>query len=135
VLVAYYVPEALSEKVDAFLTRASAPALSPLSELEFASALSRRLRMGEIDRRSARAFLAEFDKHLASGAFQRLPFGDDDYALARRWITKFRTTLRTLDALHLAIAARAGLRVITADARLATAARGLRRPVRLLKAA
>ena len=44
---------------------------------------------------------------------------------ARDWISQFNTALRTLDALHLAIAVSNDLRLITADEGLAQAADAL----------
>ena len=37
------------------------------------------------------------------------------YHLAREWISRFTTPLRTLDALHLAVASQNNIRLVTAD--------------------
>lgn len=47
------------------------------------------------------------------------------YRLARSWISRFSTTLRTLDALHLAVSTASDLELITADKGLAETAERL----------
>ncbi|TSA09638.1 MAG: PIN domain-containing protein [Deltaproteobacteria bacterium] len=47
------------------------------------------------------------------------------YRLARDWMGQFNTSLRTLDALHLAVASSEGLTLVTADEGLAKAAKAL----------
>jgi predicted nucleic acid-binding protein len=47
------------------------------------------------------------------------------YRLARDWIGLFKTELKTLDALHLAIASAEGLSIVTADEGLSKSAKAL----------
>jgi uncharacterized protein len=47
------------------------------------------------------------------------------YHLAREWISRFTTPLRTLDAKHLAVASQNNIRLVTADAALAASAQFL----------
>jgi predicted nucleic acid-binding protein len=55
-----------------------------------------------------------------------------DYRLARDWLGLFNTGLRSLDALHLAVASTAGLIVATGDVGLSKAAEALGLDVQLL---
>jgi predicted nucleic acid-binding protein len=57
-----------------------------------------------------------------------------DFVQARQWIARMDTALRTLDALHLAVAHRRGLEVLTADEGLADAGRTFELDVELMRA-
>lgn len=98
------------------------PALSQLVEVEMFSALSRRVRMREISQEQAREIAEQFQIHLDGGFYTRIPLEPIHYQQAREWIARFDTALRTLDAIHLAIAAANDLRLVTADETLAEAA-------------
>ncbi len=64
VLVAYYCPERLSEKAEKLLTRYLKPAISSLTEVEFFSAVSGKVRKREISLRDAGRVTAKFLAHL-----------------------------------------------------------------------
>ena len=55
------------------------------------------------------------------------------YHLAREWISRFTTPLRTLDALHLAVASQNNIRLVTADTALAASAQFLGVDILLLQ--
>jgi uncharacterized protein len=55
------------------------------------------------------------------------------YTLARNWIAQFETPLRTLDALHLAIAFTHQIPLVTADEGLGVSAEALGVEVRILR--
>ena len=131
VLVAYYLPEPLSERAERALRRGGTPAISPLVELEFASVLARKVRAREL---APAAALEQFRAHQDEGLYRRLEIGSAHYDQARRWVEAFRPPLRTLAALHLSVAAAAGAALLTADVRLARAARALHLACRLLRA-
>lgn len=114
--------------------RAPRLVISALVEVEFASALGRRVRAGDLSAASARAALAQFHAHQSEGFYRLIPIERSHFDRARRWIETLRTPLRTLDALHLALAADSGSVLITADVRLARAASSLRVRRRLLRA-
>jgi predicted nucleic acid-binding protein len=107
--------------------------ISSLVGLEFASVLARKVRARKLARSAARAAIAQFREHEQAGLYRVLPLDSAHYARARRWIEGFRAPLRTLDALHLAAAARFGCALLTADVQLARAARLLRVRRRLLR--
>jgi len=125
VLVAYYWPEALSRAAQAEIRRAEGPVISPLSELEFISALALKIRTGELNEKSARLILSTFRQHRADNVYQILPIEAREYTIACEWIGMFRTPLRALDALHLAVSFSNALILITADKTLAESARQL----------
>lgn len=122
VLVAYYWPEKLSRAAQSVIRRADGPTISPLVETEFYSALALKTRMGELDVESARRILSVFRLHRADGIYRVVPIEAAEYEIAREWIGTFRTGLRTLDALHCAVAFSHGLVLVTADKILADAA-------------
>ncbi len=132
VIVPFYLPEALSIAVQELLAIEEQPALSQLVEVELFSALSRRVRMGEISQEQARQIIEQFQIHLNDGFYTRIALEPVHYQQAMQWLGRFDTALRTLDALHLAIAASNNRRLVTADATLANAANILAVEVQLL---
>ena len=125
VLVSYYCPEPLSEKVEAFITSHMQPAISAFTEIEMFSAISRKVREKAMDHKDAGRIAAKFISHLDNHYFAYLPVEAHHFRLARDWIGMFKLSLRTLDALHLAIASSEGLSIVTTDQSLVKSARGL----------
>ncbi|MGH9412309.1 MAG: PIN domain-containing protein [Terriglobales bacterium] len=70
-----------------------------------------------------------FRLDLREGLFVLWPVGHDDFARAGEFLGDAALGLRTLDGLHLAIAAGRGEELITADRRLVAAAGILKLPV------
>jgi predicted nucleic acid-binding protein len=132
IIVPFYWPEALSDAVDQLLRAETEPGLSQLAEVELFSALSRRVRMGEISQEQARQIAARFQTDLDSGFYTRLLLEPDHYQKAREWLSRFETFLRTLDALHLACANSNDLCLVTADEALTRSAQAIGVEVRLL---
>jgi predicted nucleic acid-binding protein len=124
-LVAYYCPEPLSEKVEAFLTAQIQPAISALTELELFSAISRKVREKGMGHKDAGRVTARFAAHLDNHYFTYLPVEAHHFRLARSWTGMFKLSLRTLDALHLAIASSEGFSIVTTDKSLSRSAKGL----------
>ena len=133
-LAAYYCPEPLSEKAEIFLTSHSPLVISTLTELEMFLAVSRKVREKGLNRPSARRILAKFLSHLDGHFFASFPVSTHHLRLARDWIGQFNTSLRSLDALHLAVASLEGLTMVTADRDLAESAKNLSLDVTLIKA-
>jgi predicted nucleic acid-binding protein len=125
VVVAYYCPEPLSRRAERLVRAHSRPAVSDLTEVELRSALSRKVRLGELSMASATHIVSGFSSHLEEGLYTRVPLMRRHYELAAEWLGRFTLALRTLDALHLAVAASEGFRVATADAAFAQSARAL----------
>ncbi len=131
-LVPYYLPEPLSDRVQALL-RESEPAISWLVELEFFSMLSRRVRTGELDRRHAERVKSLFLSHVEDGLYLLLPLKATHFRMARDWNGQFDLSLRAPDALHIAVVFKQGLPLITADKVLARSAEALGVEVTLLE--
>lgn len=134
VLGAYYCPEPASSVAQAFLQEIGRPVISSVTEVELASLVSKKKRLGELGRDEARAVLAKFSGHLDAGHYHRLLPADAHYREARELIGGLQTPLRTLDALHLALALVEGLPVATADRVMHRAARASGIESRYIKA-
>jgi len=123
VLVAYYYPEPISASIEKFIRTLSRPTICFLTEVEFASALSKKVRENTLTPEDASRIEAQFQSHVQEGLFTRLMIDDDHYQRARSWILQFAVPLRSLDAIHLAVAARNRLKLASSDRRLSDAAR------------
>ena len=132
VLVAYYCPEALSLQAQEVLTEQAQPALSFLTEVEFTSAVAKKVRLQHLDSVDGQRILAKFTAHVEAGLFRMLPVEKHHYRLARGWLGLLTTPLRTLDALHLAIASSEELPLVTSDTSFYQAARMLELDARLI---
>ena len=132
VLVAYYCPEPLSRQVQELLVESVKPAMSYLTETELYSAVARKVRTEEISGVDGNRILAKFSSHMDMNLFTILPIDDHHWRLARGWIGLFSAPLRTLDALHLAIASAGEFVLITADKSLQRSADILGVKVRLI---
>jgi predicted nucleic acid-binding protein len=86
VLVAYYCPEALSEKAEKFLIRYLRPAISSLTEVEFFSAVSGKVRKKEINLKDAGRVTARFLAHMDA----------DNYSIEQKRRHCITATLRNL---------------------------------------
>jgi uncharacterized protein len=122
VIVAYYCPEELSEKAESVILKTREPVISTLTAVEFASAISRKLREKGISPTDARSVWNRFDYHRTSGYYCIKSLEIDHYNTAASFIMQFKSPLRTLDALHLALAGDASGPIITADIVLARSA-------------
>ena len=115
VLVAYYCPEALSHQVQNLMREEVKPALSSLTEVEFFSAVAKKVRANELSSKDGNRILAKFVSHLNADLFNLIPVENHHWQMARGWIGLFTTPLRTLDALHLAVASDSALQLVTSD--------------------
>ena len=120
--MAYYCPEPLSPTIQRYLRRQRRPAVSNLVEIELVSAVARKVREGLMSRRDARRVATLFVTHLEGNYYTHLSVQPIHYRVAREWIASLEFPLRTLDALHLAVAHVHELRLVTADGALARAA-------------
>jgi uncharacterized protein len=132
IIVPAYCSEPLSDRVDEVLLRESELAISNLTEVEFYSALSRKIRQRELTLDEAQQIAIDFRMDLDGRIYQRLQVESIHYQVARDWISRFDMVLRTLDALHLAIAAGHQIPVVTADVGLAQSGRSLSLVVELI---
>ena len=124
-LVPYYCPEALSRAAELALRGDPQPALSDLVEVEFFSALARKVRARKMSAPDARRAGERFLVHLRAGFYARISPERRHYEAARGWLARLTLPLRALDALHLALADLEGLRLVTADQDLSRSAKRL----------
>jgi predicted nucleic acid-binding protein len=132
-LVPYYCPEALSPAAERALRADADPVVSDLVEVELFSALARKVRAREMPSADANRAGERFLHHLQTGFYVRLAVHRHHYEAARGWLARLTLPLRALDALHLALADRAGLRLATADQDLSRVAKSLGVAVTLVR--
>jgi len=126
-LAKWYLNEAYSEAVEAFLRQQQEALISRLTVLEFHCLLGRRRRAAEIDAGIQRRVLATFEADLRAGFLSVHPLEDAHVLRAVDLVSRLRShPLRSLDALHLAVTLDLGCPAIaTADRILADAAAAL----------
>ncbi|MGD9162786.1 MAG: type II toxin-antitoxin system VapC family toxin [Desulfobacteraceae bacterium] len=122
VLVAYYCPESISLKAEKIIISTDMPVISPLTEVEFASALARKTREGQISVEASNKIINEFKSHIHQLLFKKVIIDTDCYNLAFNWLSGNDIPLATLDSLHLAAASLNNLKIVTADKQLSKAA-------------
>ena len=123
VLAAYYCPEALSDQAEEIIIAADRAVICQLTRIELFSAISRKVREGMAPEDGNR-IIRQFEYHLfEQKLYRQLAIDEHHYTMAANWIAQFNTPLRTLDGLHLAVSCTAQLNLLTADSRLAEAAR------------
>ena len=126
-LAKWYLNEPFSEQFEAFIRKQSSAAISRLTTVEFRCLLARRRRAGEITKSVESRVYASFEQDVGAGFLQVYPVADEHLIAALSLITRLgRYPLRTLDALHLAIAQ--GIhcrRLATADKTMAGAGKAI----------
>ncbi len=125
VLVALFIQDALTARADAFL-HAKTPLLmiSDFAAAECASAIGRRVRTGQLTKDEAWTVFVSLDAW-AARAMQRVETIPADVRAADGYLRRLDLTLRTPDALNIAIAQRIGATLATFDKRMAASARAL----------
>jgi len=104
-LAKWYLNEPFSEQFEAFLQKQTTAAISRLTVVEFRCLLARRRRAGEITKTIESRVYTAFEQDVGAGFLQVHPVADEHVIAALGLITRLaRYPLRTLDALHLAIA-------------------------------
>lgn len=123
-LAKWYLNEPGSEAFVAFLQGLDSAVISSLTQTEMRSLLSRRRRMGDLTVELESLLFAAFMGDIDRGWLQRYPLDDARFAEASNLIARYpEQPLRTLDALHLTLAAQAGIPMLaTADAVMAETA-------------
>lgn len=126
VLVPLFILDALNDRAETLLMRAGAVivVVSDFAAAEFASALARRVRMGELATEEARTAFTNMDAWVARVAIRTDTRGAD-VAAAEGLLRRLDLPLRTPDALHIAIARRVDGSLATFDLKMAGAAQSL----------
>lgn len=126
-LAKYYLPEPGAEEFAAFAVGERSVAISRLALVEFRCLLARRLRAGELAPTHVADVTDAFARQIAEGHIEVYPLDDRHTTGAIDVLDRLADhPLRTLDALHLAIALDLGAKVIaTADRIMAGAAAAL----------
>jgi predicted nucleic acid-binding protein len=123
VILAFHRAETASGRAQALLDGLKGPALiSSLTEVEFASALARWVRTAEVREADASRLHAAFQSDLDNGCYQVIALTAAHYRQATVWLLARRAALRTLDALHLACAAKRQVPLATFDRSMQSAA-------------
>ena len=134
VLAAYYCPEPLSKKAEETLITSGRPAISVLTKLELFSAVSRKVRKG-MPPELGNKIIRQFEYHLTEQKlYRQVHIDGHHYIMAANWVAQFNTSLRSLDGLHMAVSAAEQLNLLTADIKLAEAARFFGLQVTLIQA-
>jgi predicted nucleic acid-binding protein len=114
-----------SRRADAYIrSHALILIVSDFAGAEFASVIARRVRTREVTRRTARTVFAELDAWVLRNT-ERAETTSADVAAATQALRRLDLTLRTADALHIAIAQRLDATLMTFDDKMALAARAL----------
>jgi uncharacterized protein len=122
VLVPLFVLEPRSQAVTAALAAVEAEFIvSSLAAGEFASSISRRVRMNGVAAETAGAWINLFDEWVFSDTLP-LKVEDSDITRAAALVRRFDLKLLMPDAIHVALCERHNLTMVTLDKRLAEAA-------------
>jgi uncharacterized protein len=125
ILVALFVIDPGSARAAAFLSaHPTIVIVSDFGAAEFSSAVSRRVRMGDLTQEDGQLAFLHLDTWMSRLA-QREEITAADVGAADRILRRLDVNLRTPDALHVAVARRLGATLATLDRQMAAAARAL----------
>ena len=125
-LAKWYINEPFSEEVEDYLSALPYALISSLVIVEMRSLLLRRRRSGEIESTLVERIWTTFREDQATGSLVVLEVKDEHLRSAERLLDRVETPLRTLDALHLALAESSkATECVTADRTMAAGARGV----------
>lgn len=121
-LFAFYILETKSHIAEELIKTAENIFLSPLTDVEFYSALKKRNRIGEISEEDVQETYSLFKSHRNQLLYSYLSIKDEDFRTSEVVLSATSTALRTLDALHLGIAKNNEIPIFTFDKVLIQAA-------------
>jgi len=125
VVIGLLTDDPLNSRATAMLRSNSEPLLiSDFGAAEYSAVVGRRVRMGMITRQHGLDALAIFDQWSVRNV-GRVEIEPADVAAAGTYLRRFDLSLRTPDAIHIAITRRVGAMLATFDQRMAMAARSL----------
>ncbi len=115
----------MSARCEALILSEARPVISDLCAVELVSALARKVRRAELETAGAERIKSRFQSHIEGSYYTLRPLERHHLRLAQDWIGQFKVPLRSLDGLHLAVAAIGGIPIATADRALAACAEAL----------
>jgi len=123
-LAKWYVNEAMSEEVEAYLREACPVSISLLTKVEMRSLIARRVREGHIDSETQVRIMATFEGDIALGHLVLVRHTVESFLIAESLLgAQPEIPLAALDAIHLGVMRAASLgAVATADRVMARAA-------------
>lgn len=127
IIAPLFLPETASDAIEAFVRSLGAGQLATSSwtRVEFASLVSRRIRMRDLNEEQAMAVRMRFEQLLAE-SFRVVVPGASDYDTAAMFLTNHKTGLRGGDAMHLAVVCNQNMRMLySLDAKMVRAAQSL----------
>jgi len=125
VLVPLLIDDAFTQRARQFLiTQRRILVISDIAAAEFVAVITRRLRTGLLTEADARAALFTLDAW-SSDAAQRIECRPADIAMAIAFMRRLDLPLRTMDAIHIAVARRVDAELATFDVQMQTNSRAL----------
>lgn len=122
VIIALFVPDALSGRATALVTALSTPiVISDMAALEFASTVAKMGRTRELSQKTIRDAFLNFDGWAVNQ--QRIEIRPADIAQADAYVRRLDINLHGADAIHVAIAARTRATLLTLDSKMRANAR------------
>jgi uncharacterized protein len=129
VLVALFANDALNHRADKALRELrDIVVISSFTAAEFAVVIARRVRTRELSANDARTAFSNFDDWCARDTL-RIELESIDVSIAAGLLRRLDLTLRTPDALHIAMAQRVGTSLLTFDKAMGSCAKSLGVPV------
>jgi len=122
VIVALFTEDHFTDRATTLLaSKADAVIVSDFAGLEFSSVIARFVRTRSINEEQARAVLSDFD-NWSKTACQRVVTQGSAISRADAFLRRRETTLRTADAINIAIAESLGASLMTFDDKMSAAA-------------
>jgi predicted nucleic acid-binding protein len=105
-LVKFYYPEEGSDRVEELLLKADRVYISDLTMVEMASALTQKVRTGDLSKRAETMIWTAFLDDMNAGTVEMAPLLERHYSKAANIIREYggKHGIKTLDALHLSLA-------------------------------
>lgn len=116
-ILPYYREEAVSKLIQQVLISLNPPVyISSLTRVEFMSGLARLVRMSDLSDGQAGIIADAFIEDVKSGLYMSTVMAAGQFKQAEIWLASRKTSLRTLDALHLASCKAQEAILVTCDA-------------------
>ena len=114
-LAAYYLPELHSKRVQEVIQSAGDVYVSHLTDLEFLSAIKKKQRMKEMDAVLSDQVYLLYSEHRNNGLYRLADLTPKVFKASEILLQTTKTSLRTLDAIHLGVAYEYKLKLFSFD--------------------